>query len=68
MDLGTSSAKAVVIHLDGTVIGQATGDHAASNTLLYDPTTDAWDTKVIDALGLDAAKLPRRSAPTVETS
>ncbi len=31
IDLGTSSVKAVVIRLDGTLIGQATGDYAVSN-------------------------------------
>jgi xylulokinase len=42
---------------------QLTGRYAtepsdASATLLYDLTADAWDSQVIDALGLDAAKLP----------
>jgi xylulokinase len=43
--------------------GQLTGRYAtdpsdASATLLYDLTADAWDSHVVDALGLDAAKLP----------
>jgi xylulokinase len=42
---------------------QLTGRYAtepsdASATLLYDLPGDAWDSQVIDALGLDAAKLP----------
>jgi xylulokinase len=42
---------------------QLTGRYAteptdASATLLYDLISDAWDQGVIDALGLDAAKLP----------
>jgi xylulokinase len=42
---------------------QLTGRYAtepsdASATLLYDLTADAWDSQVVDALGLDAAKLP----------
>ena len=42
---------------------QLTGEFAtepsdASATLLYDLTADAWDTEVVDALGLDAATLP----------
>ncbi len=36
----------------------ATEPSDASATLLYDLTTDAWDTEVIDAIGLDAATLP----------
>ncbi len=42
---------------------QLTGEFAtepsdASATLLYDLTTDAWDGEIVEALGLDAAKLP----------
>jgi xylulokinase len=36
----------------------ATEPSDASATLLYDLTGDAWDVDVVDALGLDAAKLP----------
>jgi xylulokinase len=31
IDLGTSSVKALVVRLDGTVVGQAAGDYAVSN-------------------------------------
>jgi xylulokinase len=42
---------------------QLTGRYAtepsdASATLLYDLTADAWDSQVVDALGLDGEKLP----------
>ncbi|HEX8345277.1 MAG TPA: FGGY family carbohydrate kinase [Actinoplanes sp.] len=41
--------------LTGTI---ATEPSDASATLLYDLTSDAWDTDIIEALGLDGARLP----------
>jgi xylulokinase len=44
----------------------ATEPSDASATLLYDVTGDAWDADVIDALGLDAGKLPPVLARSAE--
>jgi xylulokinase len=49
----------VVGHLNGWLTGDVVQDHAnASSTLLYDLAQRAWSSRLVDAAGLDADRLP----------